>query len=215
MKRKAPFGSKPSVYKKAKKDEPALSITPVPRYYSVRRGPEKKYIDTSQAVGALAAASITLLNGTATGTDFTNRIGREILMKSIYLRLTAYNGTDQDASLRIMLVYDKQPNGATPAITDILTASDIISPNNLNNKDRFTTISDKVRKISTASDRGFWHKKYKYIQYNTQYSGTTNVINSIASGALWLVLIPIINSTGASTANFVVGYTNRVRFVDM
>lgn len=213
MKRKVPFETKASKSKKFKYSE-IEQRRYMPLYYGLSKSTEKKFVDTTVAVGALAATSITVVNGIATGTDYNTRIGREILMKSVYLRLTAYNGTDQDAGIRIMLVYDKQPNGAAPAITDLLVSGDLVSANNLNNKDRFVTISDRVRKISTASDRGFFHKKYKSLQTHTQYGNTGNTIASITSGALFLILIPINNNNGASTANFNVGYNCRVRFID-
>lgn len=175
---------------------------------------ERKFIDSTQAVAALGAAGIILVNGVATGTDYNNRIGRETAMKSIYLRLTGSNTVDQTAALRIMLVYDKQPNGVLPAITDVLTAADILSPNNLNNKDRFITLSDQDKQISTAGDRGFTHVVYKKVGLPCQFSGTGATIASISTGAVYIILIPILTSSGAVTGNFAVGYNVRTRFTD-
>jgi hypothetical protein len=175
---------------------------------------ERKFTDNTVAVAALLAPSLLLVNGVATGTDYNNRIGREIAMKSVYLRLSGANTVDQIAALRIMIVYDKQPNGTLPAITDILTAADTISPNNLNNKDRFITLSDQERQISTAADRGFTHVVYKKVGLPVQFSGTNATIASISTGAVYLILIPILLSSGASTANFTVGYNLRTRFTD-
>lgn len=178
------------------------------------RGVEKKFIDSTVAVAALLAPSLLLVNGVATGTDFNSRIGREILMHSLYMRLTYSNTVDQTAGLRIMLVYDKQPNGVLPNITDVITTADLMSPNNLNNKDRFITISDKIRYINTAGERGAFHQKYKKLRVSTTFSGTTAAIGSISTGAVYVILIPILLTTGAATANFTVGYTIRSRFTD-
>jgi len=193
---------------------PRPGVTATGLFNARAMGIEKKFIDSTQAIAALAGSAILLMNGVAIGDDYNNRNGREIKMKSIYMRMTGANLVDQESSIRVMLVYDKQPNGAAPAITDILTSADVNAPNNLNNKERFITISDKVYTASTAAKRSWICKKYKRLDTSVQYSGTGATIASIATGAVWLILIPQSLSTGASTANYVVGYQTRVRFTD-
>lgn len=99
--------------------------------------------------------TIFVMNLIAAGSSFYNRIGRKIELKSV--RVTGVitldlNTTTQDNDLaRIALVYDRQFNGATPAITDIFQDTNAIGTNfttplsgvNLNNRDRFLVIMDK------------------------------------------------------------------------
>jgi hypothetical protein len=193
---------------------PRSGLAPSGLFNARMMGIEKKFIENVQAVANLATAGIFLVNGVIIGNDFNNRVGREIKMKSLYMRLSAANLVDQESTLRIMLVYDKQPNGVGPAITDILTSADVNAPNNLNNRERFIVITDKVRTCSTAAQRSFWIKKYKPLNTSTQYSGSGATIASIATGAMYLILIPQVTSTGAPSANYSVGYQVRVRFTD-
>lgn len=189
---------------------PVAGITGTGLFNARARGVEKKYIDTTATVTTLLTTpTITLLNSSQTGTDYTNRIGREIKMSSNYLRWNA--SASSNGHLRVMIIYDKQPNGSFPALSDLVVtglANYSISPNNLNNKDRFITISDKVYTFNTASNPNYFVKKYKKLATNTTYSGTTTGIGSLATGALYLVLM-------ATTDTISFNYNNRVRFVDL
>ena len=42
----------------------------------------------------------------------------------------------------MVLVYDKETNGAAPIATDIFTVNDSMSPMNLANSDRFIVVAD-------------------------------------------------------------------------
>ena len=107
---------------------------------------ERKVIDVDPALYAGdTTGSVTLLNGVATGTDFTDRIGRKIVMRSLYLRgtLSPVDGITLDNMCRVLIVYDMQSNGAAPAITDVLKSATSIAQLNMNNRDRFRVIMDK------------------------------------------------------------------------
>ena len=107
---------------------------------------EKKVVETASASYACdTTGSVTLVNGMAQGSDFTNRIGRKYT--NVAVQLEGYLGP-QDSNVgttkcRIMLIYDAQPNGALPAITDVLTASTSNAFMNLNNRDRFKVLCDE------------------------------------------------------------------------
>jgi len=94
------------------------------------------------------------INLVTAGSFFFNRVGRKIEMRSVELSyqittLTATLTTPQDW-LRIMIVYDRQTNGAYPAISDVLQDTDSAGANtsgvsaglNLNNRDRFLVVYD-------------------------------------------------------------------------
>uniref|UniRef100_UPI00404865EA capsid/nuclear shuttle family protein n=1 Tax=Flavobacterium sp. TaxID=239 RepID=UPI00404865EA len=149
---------------------------------------EKKFIDVQTIYNAwnVSRTYIVLLNGVATGTDYNTRIGREITMTSYYHRMFITDATNIQ-QVRCMLVYDKQPAGALPAITDILQYSDANSPNNLNNRDRFVVVSDKVYTTSPQGVEIKFVKKYKKLRTITTYNNTGNGITDIATGALYFV----------------------------
>ena len=110
---------------------PMPGLTGTGLYNARARGNEKKFIDVQTIYNAwnVSRSYIVLLNGVATGTDYNTRIGREVTMKSYYHRLFITDATNIQ-QVRCMLVYDKQPVGALPAITDILQYNDANSPNN-------------------------------------------------------------------------------------
>jgi len=192
-------------------------------YGTQRRSPqERKLIDTVVTDSAMdTTGTVTLLNGCATGTDFTNRIGRKINVKSILVRGLAepQDGTTVARFLRWMLVLDTQPNGALATITDILTTSTSLSPLNLNNRDRFKVLVDKqmlngggdTTATQAFSDRNssITHK-YKKCNFDTIYDGTGATIADIQSGALLLVTI----GSAAAGSGSDMTYYARVRFVD-
>ena len=111
---------------------PLPGLTGTGLYNARLRGNEKKFIDVQTVYNAwnVSRTYIVLLNGVATGTDYNTRIGREIRMTSYYHRMFITD-TANIQQVRCMLVYDKQPAGALPAITDILQYNNANSPNNL------------------------------------------------------------------------------------
>jgi len=182
-------------------------------------GPEKKFVDTSStfnpAFATVTFVGPTLVNGIATGTDASTRIGRKAIMKSILLRFTCSLAATSTAggSFRILVVYDKQANATAPAVTDILLADAFNSPNNLSNRDRFVTIFDH---LSDPIDAGGPHEYggtlYKKINLETMWNaGTDALIGSIASGSIYII---VAQSGSIGTANPAVTIRTRVRYTD-
>lgn len=197
---------------------------------------EKKYIDNASAIYQVnQTGSITLLNGCSTGTDNTNRIGRKFINKSVYIRgyvAPEYDFSGQAAiavtaqQARMLLVWDEQPQGNTPAITDILVEALPSSQLNLNNRDRFRILADEVfdfgpaLSIQTATQAQFGYggnqisevKCFRKITLPTVNAGTGSNITAISSGALFMVWIGSVAAGTNVDTNAIV--STRVRFVD-
>jgi len=179
-------------------------------------------IDTAEATYALdTTGSITLVNGVDTGTDFTNRIGRKITIKSILLQgYTETQDTDVAATLcRVMIIQDSQPNGATPTIANIFNAATSSAPLNLTNRDRFRVIIDKwfvcgyynkTATFSLGDQTTRLVKKYKKCNIPVTFSGTAATIASIQSNSLLLVTL----GNQAAGAGYAFKGSVRCRFVD-
>lgn len=165
--------------------------------------------------------AVTLLNAVATGTDFTNRIGRKVCWKSVLIQ----GHTSPTANIaagcygRIMIIYDSQPNGALPSATDVLLSNAPNSPMNLNNRDRFKILWDKrvtagaynVTASTAVADRTVTEvRKYKKINLETIFDGTTAAIADIQSGSIFML------TTGSATAGngLTLNCTVRMRFND-
>lgn len=195
------------------------------RVIRLGRGPERKVIDTASANYACdTTGSVTFVNGCAQGTDFNQCIGRKY--RNVAIQLEGYVGpSDSNTSAnkcRVMLVYDEQPNGAVPAITDILTASTSAAFMNLNNRDRFKILADEnfvIGGFDTAATAAYamsptvqnvsiWRK----IDLPTIRNGaaTSAAVTNYQTGTLLLVTIGAVPAAVGSTLTAAV----RVRFED-
>lgn len=181
-------------------------------------GRELKDIDTDLATLVFDNTGfIILLNGVAQGNDFNTRIGRKFNMKSLYMRIVIQSGSSAVANnmARFLVVYDKQANGVVMTVAQLLTAVSTSAPNNLDNRDRFIVIWDKVVNIGAtgANDNmKVFCKKFKRCQLETTNGGTGATIASIQTGALYVVGVGDA-ATGTVTPRTQNG-TFRVRFID-
>jgi len=174
---------------------------------------ETKYVDMTQTLstGATTATPFqVLLNGCAQGADVNQRIGRNIKMKYLTLKLELQpSSTWNDAyskNMRVMLVYDKQPNAAAFQYTDVVTADPYpyLSPRNDQNKQRFVILYDKTHLIksfpnfkSAVGPSDPANQPVTLIKINkklsklppTCFTGTASTIASITTGALFLVVL--------------------------
>lgn len=182
---------------------------------------EKKTIDLDPLTDAVAGgtAVLYLLNGVATGDDFTDRDGRRIFMTSLQAKFSFYvNSAAASAggNFRVMFFYDKQPNGAAPVVTDVLKSAAALANMNLNNRSRFQLISNKVYAIGPVTTTAigaqscFTDDIYRKLNLDTQYLGTTNTIASIATGSLYMLYITDIVGVAVGTFKG----SCRVRFLD-
>lgn len=183
---------------------------------------ELKKIDVSgQNSLFTAAGTLTLLNGVAVGTDYTDRIGRKIILKSHLFRmnvrlagLTAGIGE----FIRVMLIYDCQTNGAAPVVADILSTSTVISPINLNNRDRFKVLKDwmigleaanfAAAVVTAGSPQHHFRQMYKKINMEQIFGGTGATVGSIQTGSIYLLTMGLIGNIAA------IDYDSRLRFID-
>lgn len=195
-------------------------------YRGVGRGarPELKFVDVSMTNFVNATTgTITLINGIAQGSDFNNRIGRKVQIKSILLNGNLFSGPPPSNAVQgvqgmIAIIYDTQPNsGSLPAYTDIFQIADPNTVMNLNNRDRFKVLM-KFRKgvngwVSTVTPtvqgnpNNAIFSKYKKCNLEQIFSATGNTIGGISTGALYFT------SVGDVTGSQIDWYT-RVRFSD-
>lgn len=223
-KRKAPFGAR-FAPQRARKTYRSSKYTPTTARISLGQTSlnENKTIDVDPATYAFdTTGSITLLSGVATGADFTDRIGRKIFMKSLYIRgiIKPVDNNVGNTLARMIIVYDMQPNGAAPGITDILKSSSPASQLNLNNRDRFRILIDKQWSIGAVSDASTSSlsgsptvhtlKKFKRLNLEEVFKGTTSAITDISTGSIYMITL----GDQAVGNGAVVSMSSRVRFMD-
>ena len=194
---------------------------------------EQKQIDQTGnlAIAATSASwsNVELLNGIGTGTLTSQRVGRKVVLKKCAIRWIMDAASPLISSpFRILVVYDKAPNGVLPAITDILNANSINGHVNLNNSDRFMILKDfyptdvngqGYSMIMASAGNGSNGQCGKFTLnfgagLQEQFLLTNATIADISSGALYLAWC----MTGRQTTNagsYVLSYSSRVRFTDV
>lgn len=192
------------------------------RGFSGRAPPELKTIDSSYSTNIPAAGIINLIDGVSAGTDFTNRIGRKIVLKSMLCRfnLTGINtqSTTLGDTVRVMVFYDNQTNGAVPVVGDVLSTGAFMDPINLNNRDRFKVLSDQFVELegttytggalTAGSPKHHFHQIFMKVNLEEIFSGTGSTVASIATGGVFVLLISQRNNFTNADVN------TRIRFND-
>lgn len=171
-----------------------------------------------------APPAMVLLNPCAQGSDFNQRIGRRISIRSWYIRGYITNGTTPVSQpVRLMIVLDKQPNGAAATSQDVLRSAatvvaDTDTPNNLDNRERFRVLMDKVTTIQTnggttsgSADR-YYFKKYKKCNIQVTYNDPNSGIGSINTNAIWIVALGLFATGSANAPTYT--FASRLRFTD-
>jgi len=197
---------------------------------------EKKVSDTDTTVQDInTTGDFQLLCAPTPGSDMTNRIGRKIRIKSVYIRgdlrqqaasALSVNVGSYPLLARMIIFVDNQPNGAAPALTDILKEALSSSQLNLNNRDRFKVLCDKqwaldpYLNVDTATQsRGAVGrciqaiKVYKKLDIETIFNaGTAGTVADINTGALYMLWV---GNNAASGNDGIATVSTRVRFSDM
>lgn len=157
--------------------------------------------------------TLNVVNLIRSGSGFNQRIGRRIEMKSLHLTgLIKPTGTVNASydMARIMVIYDRQPNGAVPTISQILlnydqgnaTSTNALAHTNPDQRERFMVLMDERLALpSYATTTGLTgagdgpNKTFLINRYinlaglRTQYGqdSTVAAIGDIASGALYVL----------------------------
>lgn len=185
-------------------------------------------IDTT-TYNVSTTGSFTILANPQLGSDMNGRIGRKVTLRSFYIkgRIQIENAGALTVSVapaqqcRMIVFQDMQPNGATPAVTDLLVSATPASHLNLNGRDRFKIYCDKEfvfdPMLTTATLSNFNRtvgmvRKYKKINMDMVFTGSAGTIADIASGALYMFWIGSQAAAANTDCNFI-GAT-RVRYSD-
>lgn len=189
-------------------------------------GGERKFFDTTRATQTVAATGTIMnlsLNLIPQGTTESTRIGRKCVIRALNLRGN-YNLPGATAAantsdiLRIIVYVDKQANGATAAVTDILETASYNSFRNLAESGRFKLLYDKSHALNTMGGAGNgttdsfgeiarpWSFN-KRCMIPIEFSSTTGAITEIRSNNIGVLAI----SKGAVAQ---LDYIARVRYSD-
>lgn len=197
-------------------------------------GGELKFhdIDWDQAAadwtaGKISNTSSLILIGQ--GVTESTRIGRKAVIRSIgwrgQLELIAQSTVGLPNSVRVMLIQDKQCNGAAPLVATtagVLASANYQSFNNLANKGRFKVLMDKTYAMNvigsagdgTSNDAAAVERNFTFFKkcnIPIEYSGTASpaVITEVRTNNIFGLLI-----AGDAGANIKLDSKFRFRFAD-
>lgn len=208
--------------------------------YSVARRGELKYVDTlSMSTTISTTLSAFPLNIVQTGDTNKDRDGKAIMVKSIYLRGRLFLNGDVDASaadhLRMVIVYDRQTNGAAPTWASVFqsvnSANSVTNTSfsftNVDNNDRYQILMDKhfgtdVLVANSATAASAFARQgiaptpqditfYKRVNLPTRYGSSDGTVADIQSGSIYLLLL---GTVAAAAAGWSWQGEARIRFSD-
>lgn len=154
---------------------------------------ELNFIDINFASAAMTTTNaLQVLNTCTQGDDATNRTGRKISVKSIFLRgyVTCPSTSTTGGIVRIKIVWDSQANGSAPSATDIFVTDNAIAANNLNNRERFKTLMEETLPVSVATGGPAVAYFERYIDVNMETifnSGNAGTVADIQTGSIYLL----------------------------
>jgi len=185
---------------------------------------EHKFVDTTLTDFVTAATGNVVNDGTLVdidqGTGDSQRIGRKILVKSLFIQGHLYlpitsSGDEAGDRVRMIIFHDKQANKATATVTGILESAAISAFRNLDYTERFKVLKDKQwtiksgSAISTGFSHAFINIKFAFPKLNIPilYDSTDGDVSHLISNNIGVM---IISALGVCT----VTYKARVRYVD-
>lgn len=222
--------------------------TPIPRFVRPARAGETKGMDTDISTGAVVDttntnANIYVTNLIQQGAGSWNRVGRKIHASSLRIKgfvrftmvPTVATGITILPSIRMIVVWDKQPSGsAIPAFDTIFgitdqsgteSCPDITCPPRYDNMDRFQVLREffwnppamAIAATGTGPSNTIAVEVDEYIKLNrleSVYSGQSApmTIADISTGALYVCIRQTAQAGGTSSAQFD-GIT-RIRYLD-
>lgn len=223
IKRKRPFKPKKKVSLTADVQHLKLDVK------KLKAAPEIKYSDTLTlgsipGAGGAGQGLLHLCNNVLVGGLPYQRVGSEVLNTYLEARVSMYTGTanatDFPLQTRMLIFWDKQPNGNAPFLYTSGTGSGVdglidntvitpitCAPLNQNAMKRFKVLVDEFRMIEPhgPSSYGLDCRTYKIPLFRkTRYTGTlgtgaTGTIADLITNALWFVFFQDsgVNNAGA------------------
>ena len=185
---------------------------------------ENKYVDVANAAYVCdTTGSITHISVVPQGDSVNQRDGRKFMPTWVNMRGIIANGsTSTSTESAVLLVWDKQPNKALAAITDILDTTSTVAQNKRENSSRFMIIRRWSVVLTGKSDGstvpGFARNFDRYVRLppglvaECTPSDTTGEIGNRVTGALLLVTL---GNRAAGTSAAALETTIRVGFKDV
>lgn len=180
----------------------------------VQNKPEIMNTDATATISVVGGTpSIVNIGGATQGVTENMRKGNEMKYVDLLARIIVQQevGNTVTTNVRYIILLDRQPNGAVPAITQVLaTSASIISPLNRDYRLRFQILVDKIYTLNNSESFSTNETHYRRLTgIKETYNGLTSAIVDISTNSL----IQIIMSDSPGIGN-ICEYFTRVKFTD-
>lgn len=186
---------------------------------------EKKFHDMDDSLTVTGAGKVVCLNNIPQGTSDKQRVGAKITIKNINVRyscnLDPVAGSGAvGGNARVMIVLDKQANGAQATVIDVLkdregAKNNLLVYRNLDNDERFQVLYDKFTNLNynmsqtlTNEHVGPVKKINKKVNIPISFSSVSGEITEIRSNNLFLLVI-------TSHDSMATDYSIRIKYTDL
>lgn len=193
------------------------SVVPFSRYGVAPRKVELKYDNGTASTTVSTAGAVVQMLDVANGTGASERIGKSIMLHDLTLNYNVLpNAASSRLLWRVVVVYDRQTNGAAPTVTDVMHTATVEAMYNADNQTRFKILYDQSGVIVTnATGIDIEYKTiYRNIKISlkglrTEYSGTGSTSASIVKGGIYMILL------SNTTTGYAITEANRIQFSDI
>lgn len=139
------------------------------------------------------AGTVVCCNRMVTGTGVQQFTGNQVAVKSVAYRfevdLPATSANQVMTSGRVMLVWDKQPNGNIAAYTDIFSTASYLSFANVNTRERFVILRNDQISLSPNGQQTVFLERFVKVNMLTTFTNAQAAPAAPITGALLLVYI--------------------------
>lgn len=156
---------------------------------------EVKFIDVFGDNFITSNGSVTLLNLIPEGTSDNQRVGNSAKLHSVRLQMEMRSDPLAASSLlRVLVLIDKQPNGAFITLADIFedTANatrTILSPIQMNSSKRIRVLRDRLFALNSTTRNILTSKMFIRLTLQPRWVGAASGIANLETGALLLILL--------------------------
>lgn len=211
------------------------------RIHKLEKAPEVKFHDSAFGPTAIVAGGITWTSLVLVpqGDDVEQRAGNKITTKYLHLR-TDFQGSATalgDSFVRVIVFWDKAPNGFNPVVVDNLANSQALLDSNIGvlsgfyayrnmrTANRYKIMSDTTHKLEPHAVAGFnvatgattsvvpphsFTIKNIRLGRSVVFSGSTNAITDLSLNGLYVAYLQNVTATFANVAG-----TSRITYTDV
>ncbi len=175
----------------------------------------KAHTVVAQTSDITDTASATALTNLVQGDTTTTRDGSQVKFTSLrFGYVLKANTSATRATVRLMLVHDKQTNEAQATATDVLQDSTpidaITSAYNIDNVSRFRILYDKVHTLVIAGDTSVVHRTiHKKLNLKVRYDGNAGDVTDLTQDSIFLIMV---SDTVTNDPN--ISFQIRLRYLD-